>query len=90
MRQIINFVVYFRLLEQAQMEARRKRIEIENTAPLVTDTQTNGPRAAVDKNCNATAFDQVQSGKYADSDIDKSYTRNGFQQLPHVDGRRRI
>ncbi|KAK9746293.1 Protein kinase domain [Popillia japonica] len=47
--------------KEAQMEARRKRIEIENTAPLVTDTQTNGPRAAVDKNCNATAFDQVQS-----------------------------
>ncbi|KAI4454971.1 casein kinase-related [Holotrichia oblita] len=46
--------------KEAQMEARRKRIEIENTAPLVTDTQTNGPRAAVDKNCNATAFDQVQ------------------------------
>lgn len=44
------------------MEARRKRIEIENTAPLVTDTQTNGPRATVDKNCNATATEQVQHG----------------------------
>ncbi|GJQ75439.1 hypothetical protein Trydic_g23606 [Trypoxylus dichotomus] len=46
--------------KEAQMEARRKRIEIENTAPLVTDTQTNGPRAVVDKNCNATAIEQVQ------------------------------
>lgn len=37
-----------------QLESRRRRIETETTAPLVTDTQTNQPRA-VDKNCNATA-----------------------------------
>lgn len=42
-----------------QTDARR-RIEIENTAPLATDTQMNAPKAAVDKNCNATAVDQVQ------------------------------
>lgn len=44
---------------QAQLDARR-RIETENTAPLVTDTQINPTRATVDKNCNATAVDQVQ------------------------------
>lgn len=38
------------------MEARRRRIETETTAPLVTETQTNAPRQTnVDKNCNATA-----------------------------------
>lgn len=41
------------------MDARR-RIETENTAPLVTDTQTNAPRATVDKNCNATAAEPIQ------------------------------
>lgn len=40
--------------KEAQLESRRRRIETETTAPLVTDTQTNQPRA-VDKNCNATA-----------------------------------
>ncbi|KAJ8929402.1 hypothetical protein NQ314_017910 [Rhamnusium bicolor] len=45
-----------------QLDTRR-RIETENTAPLVTDTQTNAPRPTVDKNCNATAIDQVQARK---------------------------
>lgn len=36
----------------------RRRMEIENTAPLVTDT--NAPKAVVDKNCNATAVEQIQ------------------------------
>ncbi|KAG5884734.1 hypothetical protein JTB14_037764 [Gonioctena quinquepunctata] len=48
--------------KEAQLDARR-RIETENTAPLVTDTPTNAPRATVDKNCNATAVDQVQARK---------------------------
>lgn len=49
-------------LFKMQVDGRR-RIEIENTAPLVTETQTNAPRPTVDKNCNATAVDQVQAGK---------------------------
>lgn len=49
--------------KEAQLEARR-RIETENTAPLVTDTQTNAVRASVDKNCNATAGDQVQGRRH--------------------------
>lgn len=49
------------LLVQVQVDIRR-RIEAENTAPLVTDTQTNLGRPAVDKNCNATAVDQT--GKF--------------------------
>ncbi|CAH1107915.1 unnamed protein product [Psylliodes chrysocephalus] len=48
--------------KEAQLDARR-RIETENTAPLVTDTQINPTRATVDKNCNATAVDQVQARK---------------------------
>lgn len=46
--------------KDTQLESRKKRIETENTAPLVTDTQTNVPRPVVDKNCNATAVEQVQ------------------------------
>ncbi|XP_017775238.1 PREDICTED: uncharacterized protein LOC108561688 isoform X2 [Nicrophorus vespilloides] len=48
--------------KEAQMDARRKHIEAENTAPLVADTtQTNASRPTVDKNCNATAAsEQVQ------------------------------
>lgn len=38
----------------------RRRIEIENTAPMVTETQTNAPKPTVDKNCNATSVDPVQ------------------------------
>ncbi|XP_018563133.1 tau-tubulin kinase homolog Asator isoform X2 [Anoplophora glabripennis] len=48
--------------KETQLDTRR-RIETENTAPLVTDTQTNAPKPAVDKNCNATAVDQVQARK---------------------------
>ncbi|XP_072381782.1 tau-tubulin kinase homolog Asator isoform X2 [Diabrotica undecimpunctata] len=48
--------------KEAQLDARR-RIETENTAPLVTDTQINATRATVDKNCNATAVEQVQARK---------------------------
>ncbi|KAJ8916696.1 hypothetical protein NQ315_000341 [Exocentrus adspersus] len=48
--------------KEAQLDTRR-RIETENTAPLVTDTQTNAPKATVDKNCNATATEQVQARK---------------------------
>ncbi|CAH1184491.1 unnamed protein product [Phyllotreta striolata] len=48
--------------KEAQLDARR-RIETENTAPLVTDMQINPIRATVDKNCNATAVDQTQNRK---------------------------
>ncbi|XP_057668189.1 tau-tubulin kinase homolog Asator [Diorhabda carinulata] len=48
--------------KEAQLDARR-RIETENTAPLVTDTQINASRPNVDKNCNATAVEQVQARK---------------------------
>lgn len=42
-----------------QVEARRRRIETENTERLATDTQTNATRQ-VDKNCNnATANDSA-------------------------------
>lgn len=48
------------VLFQAQLDARRRRLETENTAPLVTtDTQINAIKAAVvDKNCNATSVEQ--------------------------------
>ncbi|KAF5284207.1 hypothetical protein FQR65_LT00207 [Abscondita terminalis] len=46
--------------KEAHLESRRRRIETENTAPLVTDTQTNAPKATVDKNCNATPVESVQ------------------------------
>ncbi|CAH1163258.1 unnamed protein product [Phaedon cochleariae] len=48
--------------KEAQLDTRR-RIETENTAPLVTDTQTNAARPVVDKNCNATAVEQIQGRK---------------------------
>jgi hypothetical protein len=49
------------LMFQAQLEARRRRIETENTVPLGTDVQTNAVvRPVVDKNCNATPVEQVQ------------------------------
>ncbi|KAJ8958453.1 hypothetical protein NQ318_002240 [Aromia moschata] len=48
--------------KEAQLDTRR-RIETENTAPLVTDTQTNAPRPVVDKNCNAPAVEQGQARK---------------------------
>jgi tau tubulin kinase len=47
--------------KEAQLEARRRRIETENTVPLGTDVQTNAVvRPVVDKNCNATPVEQVQ------------------------------
>ncbi|KAK4878012.1 hypothetical protein RN001_010518 [Aquatica leii] len=46
--------------KEAHLESRRRRIETENTAPLVTDTQTNAPKATVDKNCNATPVEPAQ------------------------------
>ncbi|XP_063925108.1 tau-tubulin kinase homolog Asator isoform X3 [Zophobas morio] len=47
--------------KEAQIEARRRRIETENTVPLGTDVQTNAVvRPVVDKNCNATPVEQVQ------------------------------
>ncbi|KAK5638120.1 hypothetical protein RI129_012415 [Pyrocoelia pectoralis] len=45
--------------KEAHLEARRRRIETENTAPLVTDTQTNAPKPTVDKNCNATPVEVI-------------------------------
>lgn len=52
--------------KEAQIEARRRRIETENTVPLGTDVQTNAVvRPVVDKNCNATPVEQVQQGSYA-------------------------
>nr|CAH7745120.1 unnamed protein product [Callosobruchus chinensis] len=45
--------------KEIPLDIRRK--ETENTAPLVTDTQTNAPRAAVDKNCNATEQTQANN-----------------------------
>ncbi|KAF2881435.1 hypothetical protein ILUMI_24721 [Ignelater luminosus] len=45
--------------KEAQLEARRRRIETENTAPFVTETQTNVAKPTVDKNCNATAVEQI-------------------------------
>lgn len=53
------YLVYF-FLFQAQFDSRRRRLETEITAPLVTDTQTNAIKANVDKNCNATSVEQVQ------------------------------
>ncbi|XP_031331385.1 tau-tubulin kinase homolog Asator isoform X2 [Photinus pyralis] len=49
--------------KEAHLEARRRRIETENTAPLVTDTQTNAPKPTVDKNCNATPVEAVPSSQ---------------------------
>nr|CAI5831277.1 unnamed protein product [Callosobruchus analis] len=45
--------------KEIPLDIRRK--ETENTAPLVTDTQTNAPRATVDKNCNATEQTQANN-----------------------------
>ncbi|CAH1132226.1 unnamed protein product [Ceutorhynchus assimilis] len=57
--------------KEIQIEARR-RIEAENTAPLVTDTQTN--QKGVDKNCNATAADQTARKRRATSHLDQAPT----------------
>ncbi|XP_066260170.1 tau-tubulin kinase homolog Asator isoform X1 [Euwallacea similis] len=59
--------------KEVQMDARR-RIEAEITAPLVTDTQTNAGRPAVDKNCNATAADQIARKRRATSHLDQPPT----------------
>ncbi|CAH1980661.1 unnamed protein product [Acanthoscelides obtectus] len=42
--------------KEIPLDIRHK--ETENTTALVTDTHTNGPRATVDKNCNATDLTQ--------------------------------
>ncbi|XP_023029488.1 tau-tubulin kinase asator isoform X3 [Leptinotarsa decemlineata] len=69
--------------KEAQLDSRR-RIETENTAPLVTDTQTNAARATtVDKNCNATAVDQVQARKRrATSHLDQPPDRLDNEAVP--------
>ncbi|XP_050302368.1 tau-tubulin kinase homolog Asator isoform X2 [Anthonomus grandis grandis] len=59
--------------KEIQLESRR-RIEVENTAPLVTDTQTNPGRQTVDKNCNATAVDQIARKRRATSHLDQAPT----------------
>ncbi|XP_030759681.1 tau-tubulin kinase homolog Asator isoform X2 [Sitophilus oryzae] len=60
--------------DNKDMVDARKRIEAENTAPLVTDTQTNAARPAVDKNCNATAGEQVARKRRATSHLDQPPT----------------
>ncbi|KAL1502447.1 hypothetical protein ABEB36_007588 [Hypothenemus hampei] len=59
--------------KEIQMDARR-RIEAENTAPLATDIQINTSRATVDKNCNATAVDQIARKRRATSHLDQPST----------------
>ncbi|XP_076256223.1 tau-tubulin kinase asator isoform X3 [Rhynchophorus ferrugineus] len=56
--------------KEVQIDARR-RIEAENTAPLATDTQTNAARPTVDKNCNATAGEQIARKRRATSHLDQ-------------------
>lgn len=45
------------------LEARRKRLETENTAPLATDTAPMNVTRQVDKNCNATLDQAAQQGE---------------------------
>lgn len=56
--------------KEAQIDARR-RIETENTAPLVTDTQINASKPTVDKNCNATAVEVQARKRRATSHLDQ-------------------
>ncbi|XP_060532617.1 tau-tubulin kinase 1 isoform X2 [Cylas formicarius] len=59
--------------KEAQIDAKR-RIETENTAPLATDTHTNAPKPTVDKNCNATATEQIARKRRATSHLDQAPT----------------
>lgn len=54
------------LFEQTQLEGRRRRIETENTVPIVADTQ-NATKTSVDKNCNATAVEHNHPSKYTET-----------------------